>query len=153
MSQIIKILIFIFVKALVINAAFSSKNQDSPIYLGPLELTEESEHVVNLTRLLLSKLELSIDSTIKLDSIHFDNNPAFADQQDYFNLELKKTRYNTLSSNKQHTHSIILLKTSHSKKKFDLEYMCRVASFCSCVDCKVSLNFIVRLENNRSMKK
>jgi hypothetical protein len=126
---------------------------DQLIYLDPIQINEEfdsNNQIANLTKSLFDKLKLNDEEKemYKLDNIQFDVSTAdFKNQQDYFSLDLKKTRYNSIHIQQNiQTNSIIMLKTSPTSKKLDREYVCRVANLCPCEsECKLILNFQAKL--------
>ena len=146
----VNLLIIIISFCLNVNGLYN----DQLIYLDPIQINEEFDsnyQIANLTKSLFDKLKLNDNekSMYKLDSIQFDlsSTSDFKNQQDYFSLDLKKTRYNSIYMQQNiQTNSVIMLKTSANSKKLDREYVCRVANLCPCEsECKLVLNLQARL--------
>ena len=130
-------------------------NHDEKLNFETIQIDEELDpntQIANLTKLLienLNKNQLNLTDNkhaLKLESVQFERNEDFKEQQEYFSIDFKETRYDDalLSSSAVQTNSISLLKVN-GQKRLDREYMCRAGNLCSCEsDCVLNISLSAR---------
>ena len=130
-------------------------NPDEKLNFETIQIDEELDpntQIANLTKLLIENLninQLNLTNNkhaLKLESIQFERNEDFKEQQEYFSIDFKETRYDDVlvSSSAVQTNSISLLKVN-GQKRLDREYMCRAGNLCSCEsDCVLNISLSAR---------